>query len=65
VSDKSNPAYWRMGIVVDGVLILVGLWMISRGWTDFGEIVVGISVVGLVVSVVQLVRLRRQRPADG
>jgi hypothetical protein len=54
-----------MGIVVDGVLILVGLWMISRGWTDFGEIVVGISVVGLVVSVVQLVRLRRQRPADG
>ena len=65
MSDTSNPAYWRTGILVDAVLILVGLWMISRGWTDFGEIVVGISSFGLVVSIVQLVRLRRQRPKDG
>lgn len=65
MSDTSNPSYWRIGVLVDAVLILVGLWMISRGWTDFGEIVVGISSFGLVVSVVQLVRLRKQRPTHG
>jgi hypothetical protein len=64
MSDRSNPAYWRTGVLVDALLILVGLWMIARGWTDFGEIVVGISSFGLIVSIVQLVRLRRQRTTD-
>jgi hypothetical protein len=65
VAEKSNAAYWRTGILVDVVLILVGVWMISRGWTDSGEVVVGVSVVGLAVSVVQLFRLRKQRPTKG
>ncbi|TQN49073.1 hypothetical protein FHX52_2234 [Humibacillus xanthopallidus] len=64
MSSESKAAYAWVGIVVDALLILVGVWMISRGWTDFGEILVGICVVGLGASIVQLWRQRR-RPADG
>jgi hypothetical protein len=63
MSSESKAAYAWVGIVVDVLLIFVGAWMISRGWTDFGEILVGICVVGLAVSIVQLWRQRR-RPAD-
>ncbi|MFC5179488.1 hypothetical protein [Nocardioides taihuensis] len=62
--SESKAAYAWVGIVVDLLLILVGAWMISRGWTDFGEILVAICVVGLAASIVQLWRGRR-RPADG
>jgi len=65
VSEQLTAAHWRTGILVDLVLIVVGVWMISRGWTDLGEVVVAVSVVGLAVSVVQLVRIRGRRPTDG
>lgn len=58
-SPSSRRAYAWVGALVDLVLILVGLWMISRGWTVFGEVVVVVSLVGLVVSAVALLRARR------
>ena len=48
-----------VGVIVDLVLIGVGLWMISRGWTVFGEVLVVVCVVGLVVSGAQVLRARR------
>ncbi len=63
MSSESKAAYAWVGVVVDLLLILVGFWMISQGWTEFGEILIAICVVGLVVSIVQLWREKR-RPAD-
>lgn len=59
---EPKPTYAWVGVVGDLVLVVVGVWLISRGWTDVGEIVVLVSVVGLVASLVQLWRARR--PAD-
>lgn len=59
MSSESKATYAWVGVVVDLALILVGIWMISRGWTDFGEILVAICVVGLGVSIVQLWRESR------
>ncbi|RYP86751.1 hypothetical protein EKO23_08835 [Nocardioides guangzhouensis] len=63
MSDESNtPVYWRTVILVDVLLIAVGVWMVSRGWTDVGEVVVFVSVIGLPVSVWKLIQVSRQQP---
>jgi hypothetical protein len=61
VTSESGRTYAWIGIVVDLLLIAVGAWLVSRGggWRDVGEVLVGVCVVGLVVSTVQLWRGRR------
>ena len=62
MSTEAKPAYEWVGLAVDVVLILVGVWMISRGWTEFGSTVLIVSLVGLAVSVVRLLRMARRHP---
>lgn len=46
--------------MVDLLLILVGAWMIARGWwTEFAEVLMAVCLVGLAVSATQLWRGRR------
>lgn len=64
MSVESKRTYAWVGVVLDLLLIVVGLWMISRGWwTDFAEVLVAVCAVGLVVSLVQVVRGMRS-PAN-
>jgi hypothetical protein len=58
---ESKPAHEWLLLGVDVLLVLVGVWMINRGWTDFGSTVLVISAVGLVVSAVRLTRAGRQQ----
>jgi hypothetical protein len=64
VAIESKPAYEWAGLVGEVLVILLGAWMISRGWTDFGLTVVIVGFVGFVVSTVRLWRIVRRR-ADG
>jgi hypothetical protein len=43
----------------------LGLWMVSRGWEDFGWGLVVIAVVGFVFSSVHLVRVLRGKVGQG
>ena len=63
MTSESKPAYEWVGLAVDVVLILVGAAMIAWGWTGFGSTVLIISLVGLVVSVVRLLKMARRPPA--
>lgn len=57
MSGESKRSYAWIGVVVDLLLILVGVVMVSQGWwTAFGEVLIAVCSVGLVVSIVQLVR---------
>jgi hypothetical protein len=64
MSDElATPVFWRSAILVDVLLLAVGLWMVSQGWwTDFAEVVVLVSVIGLPVSVWKLIQVSRQHP---
>jgi hypothetical protein len=57
---SKRAAEWA-GLAGEVLAILLGVWMISWGWEDFGSGLVVIGVVGFVVSSVRLWRGRPQR----
>jgi hypothetical protein len=60
--DSSTPVYWRTAILVDVVLLAVGLLMISQDWwTDFAEVVIVVSAIGLPVAVWKLIQVSRRQ----
>ena len=62
---ESRHRYELAGALVGEVLaILLGVWMISRGWENFGGGLVVIGVVGLVLSTVRFGKAMRQRPNE-
>jgi len=66
VTPETGRAYAWVGVVVDLLLILLGLWMISRDvWTGFAEVLVALCSAGLVLSLVQLWRGRRRGVSEG
>ncbi len=62
-SRGSTPLEAWAALLGEVLGMLLGLWMISRGWDEFGATLVVICAVGFVVSSVHLVRVVRRRPS--
>lgn len=61
VTIDSRPAYEWGSVVGEVVVVLLGAWVISRGWTAFGWILLITGVIGLVASSTRLWRVLRER----
>ncbi len=61
MATEPKVAYEAAGLVGEVLAILLGAWMVSRGWTDFGWGLVVFGAFGFVVSTVRLLRAVRGR----
>ena len=59
MSTPSKKQQELAGIVGEIIAILLGFVLIAVGWTEMGEILVIIGVIGFVISAVRLWRLVR------
>lgn len=69
MAAESQRKYLWVGIAVDVLIVVpVGIWLMNSGRTefgrDFGESMVFVGSIGLVVTLVQLWRLSRQRDPE-
>ena len=61
MASRGSTSLEAWGALLGEILaILLGLWMVSRGWSDFGWGLVAIAAFGFVVSSVHLVRVLRR-----
>lgn len=66
MASRGSTTLEAWGALLGEVLaILLGLWMVSRGWDDFGWGLVVIAAAGFVFSSVHLVRVLRGRVGQG
>jgi hypothetical protein len=61
VASRGSTRVEAWGALLGEVMgILLGLWMVSWGWEEFGGTLVAICAIGFVVSSVHLVRMLRR-----
>lgn len=66
MASRGSTRLEAWGALLGEVLaILLGLWMVSRGWSDFGWGLVIIASVGFVFSSVHLVRMLQGNAGPG
>jgi hypothetical protein len=61
VTTESSLVYEWGGVLGEVLAVLLGVWIISRGWTGFGWALVITGLIGFVASSTRLWRRWHQR----